>query len=172
MHHAERLEPTQWVRLQPLPQNHSSGETHSLPFALEPGADTDRSTTKETQVSANHRHIRSNSFQVPALPRDKSPLVLRLACMQGGYLGVGSRAPPRPLSIPVHGRCVPPSPCLVSISVWDLHQHLGQQAHPARMLPNQHPGPAQPRQGGTNLGSVFLLPEMSEGCRGREVTAP
>lgn len=112
------------------------------------------------------------AFKCPLCHRDKSPLVLRLACMQGGYLGGGSRAPPRPLSIPVHGRCVPPSPCLVSISVWDLHQHLGQQAHPARMLPNQHPGPAQPRQGGTNLGSVFLLPEMSEGCRGREVTAP
>lgn len=35
-------------------------------FALGFEAEADRNMTKETQVSANHRHIRSNSFQLPA----------------------------------------------------------------------------------------------------------
>lgn len=35
-------------------------------FALGFEAEADRNMTKETQVSANHRHIRSNSFQPPA----------------------------------------------------------------------------------------------------------
>lgn len=42
-------------------------------FALGFEAETDRNMTKEMQVSANHGHIRSDGFQVPALLQDKFP---------------------------------------------------------------------------------------------------
>lgn len=42
-------------------------------FALGFEADTDRNMTKEMQVSANHEHISSDGFQMPALLQDKFP---------------------------------------------------------------------------------------------------
>lgn len=77
---------------------------------------------------------------------------------------------------PLHRDLGPARPCasppLAESCEHPLCQRLGQRAHPARMLPKQHPGRAQPWQGGTNLSSAFPLPEMSEGCGGWEVTAP